>query len=127
MLLVKTKIGPSKIEGTGLFADEDIPKDTVIWEFNPLLDRIYTEEEYELLPPLAREYADKYSFYDKGKYILCGDHAIFTNHSETEQNIGSTDEVSFALRDIKKGEEIVDNYDDYDEDPHDKVINFETK
>jgi hypothetical protein len=30
MLYVKTKIGPSEIEGIGLFADEFIPKDTII-------------------------------------------------------------------------------------------------
>ena len=38
MLLVKTKIGPSKIAGIGLFADEFIAKGTPVWKFEPGFD-----------------------------------------------------------------------------------------
>jgi hypothetical protein len=33
MLNVKTKIGPSSIEGIGLFSNEYIPKNTLVWTF----------------------------------------------------------------------------------------------
>lgn len=116
MLLVKTKIGLSEIDGIGLFADEDIQKDTVVWDYNPIIDKVLTPEEVRGLPLITQEHLDKYSFFDRGHYILCGDHAIFTNHSKNP-NLGSTIDVSFALRDIKKGEEITDDYDTYDEEP----------
>lgn len=38
MLLVKTKIGPSKISGIGLFADQFIKKGTTIWKFQHSID-----------------------------------------------------------------------------------------
>ena len=38
MLLVKTKIGPSEIDGIGLFADQFIPRGTLVWELVPALD-----------------------------------------------------------------------------------------
>ncbi len=38
MLLIKTKLDLSKIHGIGLFAGEDIPKGTIIWRFNSLID-----------------------------------------------------------------------------------------
>lgn len=115
MLLVKTKIDQSPIHGIGLFADEDIPKGTVVWEFDPLIDKAISPEDIKSLRPLARELIDTYAFYDNGKYVLCGDHARFTNHSD-DPNLGSTPDTSFALRDIKKGEEITDNYNSYDQE-----------
>src|SRR3954469_1637143 len=47
MLLVKTRLGPSTIHGIGVFADEDIPRGTIVWSFNPLIDKALTDEEIE--------------------------------------------------------------------------------
>jgi|SRR3989338_5368243 len=115
MLLVKTKIGPSPIHGIGLFANQDIPKDTIVWSFNPLIDKVLTDKEVATLPIFTQEFIDTYSFFDRGVHILCGDFGIFVNHSENP-NLGSTANDSFALRDIKKGEELTDNYESYDEE-----------
>ena len=49
MLTIKTKIGPSKIEGVGLFADEPIKKGTKVWAFEPKLDLLLSKEEVEAL------------------------------------------------------------------------------
>ena len=38
MFHVKVKIMPSKINGLGLFADEDIPKDSKVYSINESLD-----------------------------------------------------------------------------------------
>ena len=121
MLLVKTKIGTSTIHGIGLFAEEDIVKDTIVWEYNALIDKSINIEEIKNLPLLAQEFVNKHGFFDKGKYILCGDYAMFTNHSKNP-NLGSTIDLSFAARDIKKGEEITDDYTTYDEDPNSKSL-----
>lgn len=115
MILVKTKIGPSPIHGNGLFADEDIPKGTIVWSFNPLVDKILSDEEIKSLPTVMQEFVDTYSFFDKGKHVLCGDFGMFINHSDTP-NLESTLDDSVALRDIKKGEEITDDYTTYDEE-----------
>ncbi len=40
MLLVKTKIGQSNISGIGVFADEFIPKGTVIWRYQEGFDQM---------------------------------------------------------------------------------------
>ena len=117
MLRVKTKLAESKIEGagTGLFADEFIPKDTIIWEFVPNLDVSYTEEEFQNMTGLDKEFLTKYCFKYLGNYYLCVDNARFFNHSDTpncyssdfnENSLGYTR----ALRDIQKGEEMTDDY-----------------
>ena len=43
MLLIKASARPSKINGIGLFADQEIPKGTQIWKFNQQFDRIFDE------------------------------------------------------------------------------------
>lgn len=54
MLLVKTKIGPSTIQGIGLFADQFISKGTRVWEFNSDLDLEITFKQLNTLPPIAK-------------------------------------------------------------------------
>ncbi len=115
MLLVRTKIAKSSIHGNGLFADEDIAKGTIVWSFNPLIDKILTDEQIQSLPAHIREHIDTYSFIDDGMHILCGDFGIFVNHSDTP-NLGSAGDDSVAIRDIKRGEEITDDYDSYGEE-----------
>ena len=46
MLVVKTYINKSKIHGFGLFAGENIKKGTVIWKFNPVIDRKFNRKLY---------------------------------------------------------------------------------
>ena len=45
MLFVKTRVLPSRIHGLGLFADEDIPKDTILWKFTSEFDLKFTKEQ----------------------------------------------------------------------------------
>mgnify|MGYP000961481414 CR=1 FL=1 len=53
MLIVKPKIGKSKIEGVGLFADQFIPKRTVVWKFDPRFDIYFDTKEVE---EMAKDY-----------------------------------------------------------------------
>ncbi len=118
MLLVKTKISSSKIQGIGLFADQFIPKGTVTWEFNPEYDMAFTEEQVEKLPPHAKERFLHYSYLDKdlNKYVLCFDDLRFINHSSKNYNILSTPRKDTAFRDIQKDEELFCNYNHYEDD-----------
>ena len=116
MLLVKTRTGPSKIHGTGLFADEFIPKDTRVWEFSSLVDKAYSKKEVEELPEPER--SDVLSLYHtwinkrSGKYIVEGDNGRFANHSFTP-NLIQTKEGFIASRDIAKGEELTYDYQEF--------------
>lgn len=49
-MYVKTKIAPSKIHGIGLFADEFIPEDTIIWKFTKGFDLKFTKEQVKKFP-----------------------------------------------------------------------------
>lgn len=84
MLLVKTKIGPSEIEGIGLFADEQIKAGTKVWIFEPKLDLVLSKEEITELSFPVQESFYRYAYLDKvrKKYLLCGDDARFFNHSD---------------------------------------------
>lgn len=118
MLLVKTKLSLSAIHGVGLFADEFIPKGSVVWKYSPELDRAFTEEEMKSMSKLNRHFLETYCFKYHGKYYLCVDDARFMNHS-TQPNcidIGE-DTVSdndlgrtVTIKDIQAGEELTCDY-----------------
>lgn len=112
MITIKTKLGQSKIHGIGLFANEDIPKGKIIWEFNPIIDIYYSKSDLEKLSKESREQLHKYLFLDKtrNKYLLCGDDARFLNHSNKPNCDDSIDDLTISLEDINKGDELTVNY-----------------
>lgn len=125
MLLVKTKIGPSKINGLGLFADQFIPKGAHIWKFKEGFDLRYTDEELNQLAEPARNqflhYCYSYSDEAGHKYIVCADDYRFLNHSvkPNTSNIeveGEEEGIDIAIQDIQIGEELTCDCRDFDED-----------
>ena len=73
MLFVKTKVLPSNIHGLGLFADQFVPKGTIIWKFTPGFDLKFTKEQIERFPKEVREYMGTYCWLSKKKrqVLLC--------------------------------------------------------
>jgi uncharacterized protein len=124
MLLINASPKSSPINGLGLFAGEDIPKGTVVWRFSPALDRELTPEEFDVLAQREREYIRFYGFLSKksGKYHLSFDNVKFTNHSATPNiasDLSAHEEIEYplvAIRDIRSGEEILQNYGDFEEE-----------
>lgn len=116
MLLVKTKLGVSRIHGIGLFADEFIKEGTVIWKFDALIDLRFAEEKIERLSQAAREQIQKYSYREKhsGLYVLCGDDARFFNHSVDpncfDVYYNQEQDLTIARRDIEADEELTCDY-----------------
>ena len=106
---VKTYIAPSKIEGVGLFAGQDIKKGTLIWKFSGL-DQQFTYKQIQQLKltELEKQYFKRYEFGKDGVYIFCSDDARFCNHADNPNTDGYPKQ--YALVDIKKGEEITCNY-----------------
>lgn len=124
MLLVKTKIAPSNIAGTGLFADEFIPKGTWIWRFKKGFD-IRVDKNYpNTLEEPTKSFFMTYAYQNHKtlNYILCSDDAKFFNHSDTPNNSCVDDPedeepANVANRDIQTGEELTVDYREFDTDP----------
>ena len=121
MLIVKTILAPSAIEGLGLFAGQHIPKGTIVWQFVPGVDAIFDAAEIEKLPEVTQDICRRYAYYDRAnnKYVLCGDDARFENHSDDSNTAGVYPEglpfgVDVATRDIQEGEEITCDYRSFD-------------
>lgn len=129
MLMVKTKLGKSKLHGIGLFAAEFIPKGTVTWRFMPGLDLIVSPDTLLQLSEPARGQFLNYCYVDKytKNFILCFDDERFINHSDTDFNIvqnnseSETEGVEIAARDIQEGEELICNYNHFDFDAQRKL------
>ncbi|MCB1169636.1 MAG: SET domain-containing protein [Leptospiraceae bacterium] len=114
--MVRTYIEKSSIHGMGLFADEFIPAGAVIWQLMPGFDSIIAETEIQGLPPVVRDYVDRFGYLNpeiKG-YVLCADDARFFNHSDEPNTVSLSQEVTVALQDIQKGQELTCNYFEFD-------------
>jgi len=120
MLTVKTSVKTSGIQGFGLFAEERIPKGTVVWKFDPKWDFVFREEEVNIMPGFQKAFLMTYAYLSPlyKKYVLCGDDARFMNHSSINDNISTKefegDENGIANRDIEIGEELLINYKTFD-------------
>ena len=127
MLRVKTYLDRSSIQGIGVFANEDIPCGTVVWEFNPAIDRQITSYEQLTLHMYGHEldkaYMKKYAYLDKqtDRLILSGDNDRFTNHSNNPNTRPNDAGNMIAVRDIKINEEITANYYDIDKFADEKL------
>ena len=122
MLMVRTRLGVSRIHGIGLFADQFIPKGTVTWRFTEGFDLRLPQSALDVLSPFAREQVLKYAYFDErlSLYELCSDDARFFNHAD-DPNTRSVESptgghIDIATRDIAKGEELTCDYRTFDRD-----------
>jgi len=56
MFKIKTEVKKSGIHGLGVFTLEPIKKGTIIWGFDPLLDKRVSQAEYDSLFKLDKEF-----------------------------------------------------------------------
>lgn len=115
MLLIKTYLDKSTIPkaGIGLFAGEDIQKGQQIWRFEEDLDIRIKMEDMPLLKkvyPLLARFLYRYCYVEDGHYILCIDDGRFINHSVNCNIDDSRPYLSYANRNIQKGEELLSDY-----------------
>ncbi|MCI5130331.1 MAG: SET domain-containing protein-lysine N-methyltransferase [Candidatus Electrothrix sp. EH2] len=112
MLLIKTYLDKSPIHGIGVFAGEFIPKGTLVWKFDPLIDIILTPEQVSNLPKTAGEFIESVGIpypFGTDNYCLALDNAQYMNHSP-EYNLQPNSEGDRALIDIPAGIELTVNY-----------------
>ncbi len=124
MLIIPGNIDTSTIHGLGLFAGEDIPEGSVVWKFNHDFDLRFSRDDFisacsglnrsALLNILTYAYKRNDFFY----YVT--DNGRFINHSENDYNLVFRDDYcELALRNIRKGEELLENYRlNYDSDDY---------
>ncbi len=117
MMLVRTYVSPSIIDGLGVYADEFIPAGTLIWKLNPKFMATFSLRDMEAFPPHIREYVEKYGFpahENKDLYYMELDNGRFMNHSETPNTDFTRPDSGYALCDIQAGEELTSNYHEFD-------------
>ena len=118
--MIKASLKPSRIDGggIGLFADQDVPKGTLVWKYNPLFDIHFNLKTVQNMSEIEQNFIKEYAFLsqDSGKYTLSIDNARFWNHSSVHDNLedvadsGDIEAPTIAKRDIKAGEELLINY-----------------
>jgi len=117
MLLVRTYVGQSTIDGLGVFAGEFIASGSLLWELHPKFDIFIDAAERERLPAYMLEYIARYGYPHlelPGVTVLDSDNGKFMNHTERPNTDFRIFDKGFALVDIALGEEITCNYHEFD-------------
>ncbi len=117
----KVSIKKSSLDGIGLFADEEIIEGQKIYTENLKLDLVISDKELSLLSSDEKMTIKHYGYFDKriNKWHLSFDDIRFCNHS-LSSNITLSGNDLIASRDIRKGEELTQNYEEF-EDLRDKL------
>ena len=110
MMLVPTYLWPSRIHGIACHAAALIPKGTIVWR--------YTEGVDKRIANLCKaskaieDFVSKHGYRESGKEFIevCGDNALFFNHSNTPNCQPNNNGESVAIRDILHGEELTEDY-----------------
>lgn len=96
--------------GYGIFATHDIPKGTITWVKDEL-DRVFTPAEVKQMTEANLENLLKYTYRDRnGDYFFCWDLTRYVNHSYSPNSMLTSLGFEIAIKDIKKGDEITNDY-----------------
>jgi SET domain-containing protein len=122
MLLVKTVVKQSPIHGRGVFADQFIPKGTIIWRFSEAAgDRQLDCRLVRTYQLRLRRYLHHFCYLSRhtGKWVWSNDASIYMNHSSAPNTAtliedGEIEKPTVATRDINVGEELLCNYNEFD-------------
>jgi len=96
--------------GCGILATRDIPKGTITWALDPL-DRLMPADQVDATPGICRDTLLKYSYRNRdGSYVICWDNTRFMNHSFKPNCITTAYGFELAVRDIRAGEELTNDY-----------------
>jgi len=96
--------------GCGVFATRHITKGTVVW-VQDKFDRLFYEEEVRGMGQPYQEILERYCFRNhKGQWVFCWDNTRYINHSFSPTCITTPYQFELAVRDIKQGEQITNDY-----------------
>ncbi|EZH71540.1 lysine methyltransferase [Aquimarina atlantica] len=96
--------------GYGVVAKELIPKGTITWVLDKF-DREFTPDQYEILEPIYKNILETYAYKNNlGNLVLCWDNGRFVNHSFNANCLTTAYNFELAVRDIRPGEQLTDDY-----------------
>lgn len=115
MILIDYEIKNSVIHGSGMFTKQDIKKDELIAKASPELDVDIPPHVFDTLEEKEKAEILYWGFYDEPRelYHVDFDSTKFINHSRDgniTQDETYQDMYLIAKRDIHKGEELTQNY-----------------
>jgi SET domain-containing protein len=118
MFHYKTKLKESNNHGIGLFADENIPADVILWNPSPALTLHFSTEEFNSLPESDQKIITHYGYFHKefNVWHLAADDSRYINHSKNPTVGISPDGWGLkTLIELKSGDEITQNYSDFED------------
>src|SRR4030067_462900 len=115
MIHIKYKLDKSELHGIGLFTEENIKKGQVIYTASPLLDVNISSEQFNSLDEQEKNEIRYWGFWDAANKVwhVDFDNSKFINHSFTPNLIQDPNYIDahlVAKSDIRKGEELTQNY-----------------
>lgn len=107
-LLVSAKVLPSGTHGRGLFADCDLPVGTVVWRFDPKVDKAVSSQSAGR--SLYWRF-DNFAYYDGDikKWVHHLDKTKWINHSH-RPNLKNHGMEMVTSRHVRRGEELLEDY-----------------
>ena len=125
MYLLPVEIKESKVHGKGVFVLVKISKGQIVWKFDASHDKVMSVAEFGALDSNHQSELKRVAYLSptSNRYIYPpeNDSARFTNHSSSnnlsvlvDQKI-SEEPYFIANRDIHSGEELTNNYTEFDE------------
>lgn len=120
MMLIRTYLATSEIQGLGVFAGEFVPAGRELWVLNPKFDIFISVSELEGLPAHMQDFVARYSYPHlempgRVRVVDCDD-GKFMNHSERPNTDFRVFDKGYALTDIACGDEITCDYFEFDPD-----------
>ena len=95
--------------GHGVFAKADIPKGTIVYVQDALDIEIPIDSPL-LKKPEYKHVIKRYSYFERGNYIISWDIEKYLNHSCNSNRLTTGYGFEIAVRDIKRDEELTDDY-----------------
>ena len=115
MIHIRYKLDISNKHGIGLFADEDLQPRQLVYTASPVLDLNIMQEEFDSLNEAEKREILWWGFFDEPsqKWHVDFDVSKFINHSNSAtltQDASHEDAYLITTRGVKKGEELTQNY-----------------
>lgn len=117
MMIVPTYVGPSAIEGVGIFAAEPIQSGSAIWTLNEQFDHLFHPSEVDAMDALMRGFVERYGYphmTQAGITVVEFDNGRFMNHCDQPNTDFTDPNIGWAVRDIGAGEELTCDYREFD-------------
>lgn len=135
MYIVPVEVKDSSIDGKGVFTKENIKKDSIVWRFTKGHDKKMTQQQFAQLDPSKQKELQRIAYLSPttGLWVMPpdGDTACYTNHSPNSNNLNvkvdlkiSDEPIFIANRDVETGEELTNNYLEFDEKTKSKSFDW---